>query len=286
MQVAADAAKAQARQRRQRRRNPYSMMGGWSFTTHWYARQQKAQSKWLRLDANAFNTVLEVRKKNRVYRTIRLRRAAGNPTFLRFTHETGRWYCTQRSALRESLHDSRIRLEPNSDLRGWQTGILKITCDGTCAGTRLIGVEGVLQGACLQSNLNGDASDNDFLRGLPAVEVFSYQCSPLSTSAGIESAFETARRCVVLLACCVPVPHASSWQLQAGGTQHCCCCVAGRSGLGRAVPALTPEGKNCAPHVVRTAQRPPRRSFTRFWTRVASARVLSVSATGRSIPRR
>ena len=44
----------------------------------------------------------------------------------------------------------------------------------------------------VQSNLNGDASDNDFLN-LPAVEVFSYQCSPLSTSAGIEQAFESAR---------------------------------------------------------------------------------------------
>ena len=38
----------------------------------------------------------------------------------------------------------------------------------------------------IQSNLNGDASDNDFLKSLPAVEVFPYQCSPLSTSAGIE----------------------------------------------------------------------------------------------------
>jgi E3 ubiquitin-protein ligase RNF213 len=46
----------------------------------------------------------------------------------------------------------------------------------------------------IQSNLNGDASDNQFLRSLPAVEVFSYQCSPLSTSLGIEQAFESARR--------------------------------------------------------------------------------------------
>ena len=48
----------------------------------------------------------------------------------------------------------------------------------------------------IQSNLNGDASDNRFLRSLPAVEVFSYQCSPLSTSAGIEQAFEAANRYV------------------------------------------------------------------------------------------
>lgn len=46
----------------------------------------------------------------------------------------------------------------------------------------------------VQSNLNGDASENEFLRSLPAVEVFSYQCSPLSTSAGIEQAFESSRR--------------------------------------------------------------------------------------------
>lgn len=46
----------------------------------------------------------------------------------------------------------------------------------------------------IQSNLNGDASDTKFLRSLPAVEVFSYQCSPLSTSQGIEQAFEAADR--------------------------------------------------------------------------------------------
>lgn len=38
----------------------------------------------------------------------------------------------------------------------------------------------------VQSNMNGDASENDFLKSLPAVEVFSYQCSPLSTSQGAE----------------------------------------------------------------------------------------------------
>ena len=46
----------------------------------------------------------------------------------------------------------------------------------------------------LQSNLKGKASDNEFLKTLPAVEVFSYQCSPLSTSSGIETAFDKARR--------------------------------------------------------------------------------------------
>jgi hypothetical protein len=46
----------------------------------------------------------------------------------------------------------------------------------------------------IQQNLNGSASDSDFLRSLPAVEVFPYQCSPLSTSAGIEQAFASAQR--------------------------------------------------------------------------------------------
>ena len=46
----------------------------------------------------------------------------------------------------------------------------------------------------VQSNLNGEASDNEFLRSFPGVEIFSYQCSPLSTSNGIEQAFESARR--------------------------------------------------------------------------------------------
>jgi hypothetical protein len=59
----------------------------------------------------------------------------------------------------------------------------------------------------VQSNLNGEASESAFLKTLPAVEVFSYQCSPLSTSEGIQAAFETAARykreapnsCVVVL---------------------------------------------------------------------------------------
>lgn len=46
----------------------------------------------------------------------------------------------------------------------------------------------------VQTNLQGKASGNDFLRSLPAVQKFSYQCSPLSTSGGIEQAFESARR--------------------------------------------------------------------------------------------
>jgi hypothetical protein len=46
----------------------------------------------------------------------------------------------------------------------------------------------------IQSNLNGENSDNAFLQALPSVEVFSYQCSPLSTSQGIEQVFEAANR--------------------------------------------------------------------------------------------
>ncbi|MES1912642.1 MAG: hypothetical protein MHM6MM_004880, partial [Cercozoa sp. M6MM] len=46
----------------------------------------------------------------------------------------------------------------------------------------------------IQSTFNGPASDCAFYRNFPNVEVFSYQCSPLSTSAGIEHVFEAARR--------------------------------------------------------------------------------------------
>ena len=38
----------------------------------------------------------------------------------------------------------------------------------------------------IQGNLRGKASEDAYLKTLPAVEVFSYQCSPLSTSAGIQ----------------------------------------------------------------------------------------------------
>eukprot|EP00468_Gymnochlora_sp_CCMP2014_P001514 CAMPEP_0167741726 /NCGR_PEP_ID=MMETSP0110_2-20121227/1016_1 /TAXON_ID=629695 /ORGANISM="Gymnochlora sp., Strain CCMP2014" /LENGTH=5340 /DNA_ID=CAMNT_0007625809 /DNA_START=69 /DNA_END=16091 /DNA_ORIENTATION=- len=60
----------------------------------------------------------------------------------------------------------------------------------------------------IQANMNGEASENAFLRSLPPVDIFSYQCSPLSTSGGIEQAFQAAARyklsapdtiCVVLL---------------------------------------------------------------------------------------
>jgi len=46
----------------------------------------------------------------------------------------------------------------------------------------------------VQLNLNGEASNNEFLRFFPGVEIFSYQCLPLSTSNGIEQTFESARR--------------------------------------------------------------------------------------------
>ncbi len=46
----------------------------------------------------------------------------------------------------------------------------------------------------IQSNLRGPASANAFLRRLPSVEVFPYQCSPQSTSQGIEQVFGSAGR--------------------------------------------------------------------------------------------
>lgn len=59
----------------------------------------------------------------------------------------------------------------------------------------------------ISSRFNGEVSRNDFLRQFPPVQVFSYQCSPLSTAQGIEQTFEAARRyqreapktCVVVL---------------------------------------------------------------------------------------
>jgi hypothetical protein len=46
----------------------------------------------------------------------------------------------------------------------------------------------------IASNLNGQSSESEFFRQFPAVEIFSYQCSPLSTSTGIEQCFEHAAR--------------------------------------------------------------------------------------------
>lgn len=46
----------------------------------------------------------------------------------------------------------------------------------------------------LKSNLNGVVSEREFFRAMPAVEVFAYQCSPMSTPEAILYAFESARR--------------------------------------------------------------------------------------------
>lgn len=44
------------------------------------------------------------------------------------------------------------------------------------------------------SNLQGPQSPDAFFRAFPAVHVFAYQCSPLSTSAAIRGQFDMARR--------------------------------------------------------------------------------------------
>ncbi|CAE8651944.1 unnamed protein product [Polarella glacialis] len=46
----------------------------------------------------------------------------------------------------------------------------------------------------LQNNLNGEVSNKEFFKSMPAVEVFAYQCSPLSTPDAILGAFHTARQ--------------------------------------------------------------------------------------------
>lgn len=46
----------------------------------------------------------------------------------------------------------------------------------------------------LQSNLNGEVSSKEFFKTMPAVEVFPYQCSPLSTPEAILNAFHSARQ--------------------------------------------------------------------------------------------
>jgi len=46
----------------------------------------------------------------------------------------------------------------------------------------------------LKTNLNGEVSEVEFFRAMPAVEVFAYQCSPLSTPEAILYAFNSARK--------------------------------------------------------------------------------------------
>jgi hypothetical protein len=46
----------------------------------------------------------------------------------------------------------------------------------------------------VSSNLNGKASANEFLRSLPAIQVFSYQCSQYSKEEALVETFEAAKR--------------------------------------------------------------------------------------------
>jgi hypothetical protein len=46
----------------------------------------------------------------------------------------------------------------------------------------------------LQNNLNGEVSNKDFYRAMPSVEVFAYQCSPLSTPDAVINAFRSAKQ--------------------------------------------------------------------------------------------
>ncbi|KNC55646.1 uncharacterized protein AMSG_01915 [Thecamonas trahens ATCC 50062] len=151
---------AHRRNRRNRGGGGFSLLDGWDFTAHWYARQQHAQAKWLKLDANAFATVLD---------------------------ETQRAFVSHMKlgdgiALNEALCENLFMILVSV------LNSIPIFVVGKPGSSKSLAME------LVQANLNGDASENAFLRSLPAVEVFSYQCSPLSTSDGIEAAFETARR--------------------------------------------------------------------------------------------
>lgn len=46
----------------------------------------------------------------------------------------------------------------------------------------------------IAKSMRGQGSSNSFLREYQSVDVFTYQCSPLSTAAGIEQVFNTARQ--------------------------------------------------------------------------------------------
>eukprot|EP00439_Symbiodinium_sp_Y106_P033514 s1540_g4.t1 len=46
----------------------------------------------------------------------------------------------------------------------------------------------------LQNNLNGEVSSREFFKSMPAVDVFAYQCSPLSTPDAVLNAFHSARQ--------------------------------------------------------------------------------------------
>ncbi len=46
----------------------------------------------------------------------------------------------------------------------------------------------------IAKSMRGQGSNNPWLRSKPSVDVFSYQCSPLSTAGGIEQVFTTARQ--------------------------------------------------------------------------------------------
>uniref|UniRef100_A0A7R9YCP3 Uncharacterized protein n=1 Tax=Pinguiococcus pyrenoidosus TaxID=172671 RepID=A0A7R9YCP3_9STRA len=70
-----------------------------------------------------------------------------------------------------------------------------ITCIANLIPVFIVGKPGsskTLTMQVIQSNLQGDRSKNSFWRDFPAVNIFPYQCSPLSTAHGIRVQYEKA----------------------------------------------------------------------------------------------
>jgi hypothetical protein len=140
--------------------DPYSVFGLHAAAAPAYGYPQKAKCAWLKLEAGAFTTILE---------------------------DTQREFVSVMNlgegiALNEALCENLFMILCSI------LNKIPIFVIGKPGSSKSLAM------GLIQSNLNGDASEGVFLKSLPAVEVFSYQCSPLSTSVGIEQAFESSRR--------------------------------------------------------------------------------------------
>ena len=145
-----------------RMRNLYGGYGGWLYggVNKDWDRPRVARCSWLELDARSFQSTLENTQKAFV----------------------SQMKLPDGIALNEALCENLFMILVSI------LNLIPIFVIGKPGSSKSLAM------GLIQQNLNGDASENEFLRSLPAVEVFSYQCSPLSTSQGIEQAFEAAGR--------------------------------------------------------------------------------------------
>jgi len=108
--------------------------------------------------------------------------------FLRLTLEEQKYYAKQMISSNSGIALNEALCENIFMILVCILNMIPIFVVGKPGSSKSLSVE------LIGSHLNGKMSDIPFFQEYPAVEVFSYQCSPLSTSQGIEQTFRHAQK--------------------------------------------------------------------------------------------